>query len=304
MLASPVGETINFPVLASYKLDGIRCVIIGQQAFSRSLKLIPNKALQAYVLDRPWLEGFDGELMVFEEDGRPSDFQTVTSQFMSPNKDLDDGWDFSVFDNARPGSENRSYVRRITNVINNIEQHNDQHVEWVEQVTITDQAALDLWENRAIEGGYEGLMLRDPNGLYKWGRATTKSGTLLKLKRWSTDEAEVIGFVEQQHNGNAAEVNELGRTKRSSAKAGKTGMGVLGAIRVRDLKTGVEFEVGTGFTARQRADFWEAQDTLFHVTLRYRHFPVSGVKDAPRFPVFEGWRHADDLATIPEEVEA
>jgi hypothetical protein len=73
-------------------------------------------------------------------------------------------------------------------------------------------------------------MLRDPNGPYKFGRSTRKEGYLLKLKRFCDSEAEVIGVVELMHNGNEAKTNALGRTERSTRKAGKTGMGVLGAL--------------------------------------------------------------------------
>jgi len=60
-------KTQNFPYYLSEKLDGIRCIVFDGAAYSRSLKLIPNLSIQAYV--NYWahiLEGFDGELALAE----------------------------------------------------------------------------------------------------------------------------------------------------------------------------------------------------------------------------------------------
>ena len=65
-----------------------------------------------------------------------------------------------------------------------------------------------------------------------------------------------------------------------------------------DVKTGVEFrEIGTGFTAQERADIWQdrriyAEDADAPL-VKYKHFP-SGAKDKPRHPVFLGWRDSRD----------
>ena len=53
-----------------------------------------------------------------------------------------------------------------------------------------------------LDDGYEGLMLRAPDGPYKFGRSTVKENTLLKVKNFLDDEAEVIGFKEQTTNTN------------------------------------------------------------------------------------------------------
>jgi DNA ligase-1 len=52
--------------------------------------------------------------------------------------------------------------------------------------------------------------------------------------------------------------------------------------------------VGTGFTADQRADFWSRREQLRGQLVKYKHFP-HGVKDAPRHPVFLGFRDPEDM---------
>lgn len=112
---------------------------------------------------------------------------------------------------------------------------------------------------------------------------------MLKLKRFEDSEAEVLGIEEEMHNANTAETNELGRTKRSTAKAGLVGKGTMGALIVRDVKTGVEFNIGSGFTAHDRTEAWKPGELV-----KYKFFPV-GVKDKPRHPVFLGRRSKLDV---------
>ena len=72
----PELKNISYPVYASPKLDGIRCLAKDGIAMSRNDKLIPNEFIQEE-FGRLELSGLDGELMV---DG---DFNTVQSAIMS-----------------------------------------------------------------------------------------------------------------------------------------------------------------------------------------------------------------------------
>ena len=54
---------LKYPVLASPKLDGIRATVQGGRLLSRSLKPIPNLALQK-LWGKKELEGLDGEIIV------------------------------------------------------------------------------------------------------------------------------------------------------------------------------------------------------------------------------------------------
>jgi DNA ligase 1 len=139
------------------------------------------------------------------------------------------------------------------------------------------------------------VMLRHrsgPKSRYKFGRSTAKEGTLLKLKRFTDDEAVIVGFEEELFNGNAAVVDELGHTKRSSHQENMVGKGRLGAM-VCKTRDGVEFRIGTGFVASQRQELWDTRSSLVGKLVKYKHFPI-GAKTAPRFPVFLGFRSEID----------
>jgi DNA ligase-1 len=149
------------------------------------------------------------------------------------------------------------------------------------------------YEAYLIEMGYEGMILRNPLAAYKSGRATKTMRELLKIKRFEDAEAVIIGVEELMHNENEAKVNALGLTERGHKKANLVPGGVLGALVVRD-ENGVEFRIGTGFSQAERADLWMKKDSLIGRIVKYKFLSV-GMKNAPRHPVFLGWRDLSDM---------
>jgi DNA ligase-1 len=146
------------------------------------------------------------------------------------------------------------------------------------------------YEIRCLAKGFEGVMIRDPLGPYKFGRSTVREGWLLRVKRFQDAEGVVIGFEELMHNSNIAERDALGKMKRSSHKAGMVPMGMLGAILLR-MPDGVEVSCGTGFTEMQRRGFWRPGKLkqLMGKTVKFK-YQKHGTKDKPRHPVFLGFR--------------
>lgn len=282
MLASDANlEKLRFPLLASPKLDGIRAIIIEGKVWSRSLKLIPNKQVQERFGGKPWLEYFDGELIVGEPTSKTCYRDTVSAVMADDRPNEAKLW---IFDHIE--HPNLSYRYRLGKLI-----PDGINVMLVPQVVINNLEELVAHEEQMLEAGYEGLILRDPNAKYKYGRSTANEGILLKLKRFVDAEAVVIGFEERMHNANEAKKNELGQTERSSHQANKIGRGDLGALRVRMGE--VEFNIGTGFDDAERKRVWENRDNLVGAIAKFKYFPV-GVKDAPRHPVFLGWRLKED----------
>jgi DNA ligase-1 len=280
MLASPADlDAVRYPIFASPKFDGIRCAIVGGKALSRTLKEIPSRHI-FNMLSKPEYEGLDGELIVGAPTS-PSCYRDTVSMVMADNKVF--ALTYYVFDKwdvPSPFSSRRLDLIPVAT---------HDYMERVIHVQIENREQLDTYEAEQVGLGHEGIMLADPDALYKFGRATTKSGELLKVKRFVDAEAVIIGHEEEMENTNTAQKNELGRTKRSTAAAGLIGKGTMGALIVRDVKTGVEFNIGTGFTAQDRLNF--AMGGHLGETIKYKSFPV-GVKDKPRHPVYLSLRPA------------
>ncbi len=300
MLASPADfKILQYPLFASPKLDGIRAVVLNSRLVSRKLLDIPNKHIFSQ-LSRAEFNGLDGELIV----GSPTadDVYRVTNSAVMGHGGTPDAtfYIFDWHDMAERYSTRLDALRRqvdewkhddlVRNMARRLNGEGQINIVVHEHVHINDEDALLEYEAKQIALGYEGLILRSGLGVYKHGRSTAREQYMLKVKRFKDSEAIVLGIVEEMHNGNEAETDNLGRTKRSKAKAGLTGKGTMGALAVRDITSGVEFEIGTGFTAADRARMdWVGK------IVKYKHFPV-GVKDKPRHPVYLGERHVADMS--------
>jgi DNA ligase-1 len=287
MLASPADlDAIRYPIFASPKLDGIRASVVDSRLLTRTLKEVPSRHVFS-LLSRVELEGLDGELIVGAPT-HPACYRNTVSMVMAHDKAFP--FTYHVFD---LWNHSQHFYQRRLDLAHRVAQLKHPYIELVPHAQIEHREQLDAYEAEQVALGHEGIMLADPHAHYKFGRATTMGGELLKVKRFEDSEAVVIGVEEEMFNGNEAQTNELGRTKRSTAKDGLIGKGTTGALIVRDVKTGVEFNIGTGFTAKDRAWWWNWFLTRHEGTpqpiVKYKSFNV-GVKDKPRHPVYLGLR--------------
>lgn len=290
MLAGKVPEyleDLRFPIVASPKLDGVRALVVNGQVLSRTLKPIPNHWVQQ-LFGRPEYEGFDGELIVGE-----STAQNCMQATMSGVMSYDGRPDVRFFVFDRWDRETRGFWGTFCS--GTITQHITDALVKHTHVLLEDLAAVNDYEERVLSSGYEGLILRDPAGPYKFNRSTTREGWMLKLKRFDTAEAQVLYAVELQHNLNEANEDERGYTKRSTTQDGLLPGNTLGSLRVQDLKTKTMFNIGTGFDAATRDLLWAQRASLPGRIVTYKHFAQTGVKKAPRHPVFVAFREALDL---------
>lgn len=278
---------LKFPVFASPKLDGIRASVVKGKLLTRSLKEVPNRTIFD-LYSKPDFEGLDGELIVGSPTA-PDVYRQTVSGVMS--RDGSPDFTYQVFDlhNVPAG-----YDRRLQRLVDAFED-SFGHVRVLPQSFIGHPDDLLAYEADQVNRGFEGVILRRPDAPYKFGRSTAREGYLLKMKRFQDSEAVVLEVIEEMHNGNEATTNALGRTERSSHKENKVGKGRMGALLVRDIKTGVEFQIGTGFTDEDKAWWWERRrGPQVWPVVKYKFFPV-GVKDKPRHPVYIGLRSKSDL---------
>lgn len=285
MLASQLLDplTLRLPCYVSDKEDGIRCLLMEsfrtskRIAYSRKFKAIPNLYIRNTLQDSGLPLGMDGELVV------SNNFQRTASAVMS----IDGAPDFSyyVFDyfgagNNIPFSERFAKLQAICDSF--------AHYTWLKllpHTLVNSLTELDAAETDALARGKEGLMLRAPAGLYKFGRSTLKQQWLLKLKRFADSDAKVVGFTELMHNENEQTLDNCGLAERSSHQDSMLPGNKLGALIVRDCKTNIEFKIGTGFTDKHRRLIWSSRDLWLGKIVTYK-YQNHGIKVAPRAPVF------------------
>jgi len=273
-------DKLEYPLLATPKLDGVRCLIVGGVAMTRSFKPFPNTHIRTEVSKLP--EGFDGEIVV-----KGKAFNEITHDVM--REDGTPSFTYAVFDYCTELSMEYSlrmeYLKEA--IVPNF-------VEKILPKEIKSKDELLEYETKCLSEGYEGVMLRKPSGKYKLGRSTAKEGLLLKMKRFTDSEAEILEIVEQTTNNNIAEKDAFGHSKRSSAMSGLVGANTMGSLKVKDIKTGVEFGLGTGFSSEQRNDIWKNKKDLIGKIVRYKYQSI-GTLNLPRFPSFQGIRSELDI---------
>lgn len=289
MLAATLEDItkLKFPVLASPKLDGIRCLKVNGKAVTRKFKPVPNHYIRNWI-EKNLLDGIDGEIMITN-----ATFNQIQSGVMS--EDGEPAFEYHAFDLLR--SDNDQFDARyllLEHYIKRALPHQKTALRLVEHNLISNQEELNAFEVKCLAEGYEGVMVRAPHGPYKNGRSTEREGYLLKIKRFADSEAVVTGYEERLHNANEATKDELGRTKRSSHKANMIPDDTLGAFNVKDIHTGIEFEIGTGMDDALRKSIWEDRESYIGKLVKYKYQPT-GQKDKPRFPVFLGFRDERDM---------
>ena len=285
MLAGTIKDLneIRYPVLATPKLDGIRALKIDGKLVSRNFKPIPNVHIRQ-LIESQLPDGVDGELICTGKS-----FQQTTSAVMS--EDGQPQVDYYIFDWVMTNGLQTPYCGRMENLKMLLNTPT-----WVIKLLptqIDNERCLLAYEERILAEGYEGVMLRSPNGPYKVGRSTVKEGYLLKMKRFEDAEAWVTGFDERMHNANPETTDAFGHAEHSTHKANMVPMGMLGALIV-DKGDGVVFKIGTGFTEEQRKEIWANRHHYMSKLVKFKSQPT-GVLTAPRFPVFIGFRDERDL---------
>lgn len=294
MLAAKVDDaglaTLPYPLWGSAKLDGVRMSVHAGPdkpiAQSRSMTPFPNQRLQLQ-FGREELLGYDGELCVgnLTDKNLCDNTRAETSTIHGPCTAT-----FHVFDRHDVDME---YANRYARIYD----YPDLRVFRHEQVLLNNADDVLDYEARQVEAGYEGIIIRRPDGRYKQNRSTLREALLLKVKRYEDAEAIVIGFEELMHNANEATTSNTGHTKRATFQENLVPMDTLGALIVRGINgtfKDVVFNIGTGFTAAQRKAIWLNRERVLGKICTYKYFPI-GVKDKPRHPVFKCFREARDM---------
>lgn len=289
MLAATLEDpsSLRFPVLVSPKLDGLRCIIRGGRAVSRSLKPFRNQYVQEVMGRHTELEGLDGELIV----GEPNVGHVLNrTQSGIMSADGRPEFKFYVFDNIN--AEREPFQVRYDSLY----QFKHPHVEVVRHVAIHSAQELLNYESIVLRNGYEGIMIRGIMSPYKFGRATENEHSLFKFKRFRDGEAVVTGLEEGVINMNTAELDNLGLSKRSLHVANMLPAKRVGTILATDLVTGEQMNISPGrMNYQMRQFYWEHPQQLIGQIIKYKTFDY-GSLDASRFSTFQAIRSAEDMS--------
>ena len=285
-------DKAKFPYLATPKIDGIRFLMVDGKAVSRSFKPIRNKYIQG-ILSETLPDGIDGELTV------GTNFQDSSSGIMSVNGEPDfHVWMFDYVERTDETLPIRDYGVRVRQLeeldaLGDFEAIKGRYTV-LTPALVNDIESVQKLEEQWTAEGYEGVMLRDPNGAYKFGRSSVKENIILKVKKFLDAEGVIVGFKEKMTNLNEPTLDAFGNMERKGGKDGLVPANTLGAFRLM-LHDGHEVSCGSGLNDEQRKEIWDNQDKYLDQFVKFKYM-AHGIKDLPRHPIFLGFRDIDDMS--------
>jgi len=268
------------------KLDGARCLTFVNpdgRVFQTSRngkeltnfpKIVSQFASIAEHFPEPMV--IDGEMM-------SASFQDLMKQFKRKTNVQTDDAIYYVFDmlplsEFRAGKSKKKQAERTANVQQLFEAYGDylpnaQPV-GLDLLDLSTEAGKKRFEeiNRAaIDGGYEGIMIKNPDGYYQ----TKRSYDWMKKKPTITLTMEIIGVEE--------------------GKPDSKYKGMLGALVGKCTDNGriIVVSCGGGFSDKQREDLWKVRDQLLGCLMEVEADAItqnSNGEYSLRFPRFKTFR--------------
>ena len=276
------------------KLDGVRVLTIIRQnkveMFSRNGKQFHNFGHIISEIENVLKEDPAPHDLVLDGEVMSANFQDLMKQVhRKDGKQTKDAvlhlFDLCPLENFQKGRWNTSQTARSLLVKEWVAKHSMllRHIktlEWenVDLDTIEGQKRFVELNKAAVEGGYEGVMIKDPDAMYECKR----THSWLKAKPFIEVTLKVVSVEEG-----------TGRNK-----------GRLGAVLVEGEDDGYEYSLscGSGFSDIQREEYWSKRNHLVGQLVEIRADAKTKSKDAvafslrfPRFKCFRGFKAGEKV---------
>jgi DNA ligase-1 len=276
------------------KLDGVRCLTVIDYEAKTVVQYTRNgKELENFNHVTDYLSGFIeefGRSFVIDGEIMSTSFQDLMKS-VHRKKDADAGDAIlNVFDiiplvefkqgKSVMGQRRRTaFLKGFENIFNDsgfiqiVPQREFNLDSMIEEIEFKD------YMKEMIAEGYEGVMIKDPDAKYECKRSTA----WLKMKPF----IEVSLAVTSVEEGTGRNVGKLGAIVCEGVDDGKR----------------IVVNCGSGFTDEQRAEFWEAKDTLVGQVVEVRADAATQSQDSeevwslrfPRFLRFRGFTRGEKI---------
>jgi len=289
-------KELTYPMLASFKLDGIRCIIKDGEMFSRSLKSIPNvklhekfRRLKEFTRTEPRLKPLlDGELLA-----RSITFNELSGTVRALDREVPEDMYFYLFDSVINDKYDTKFLER-TKQFTRLKSMYPDLIKIVEQKLVHTAEEAEAYFQEALLFGCDGLILHSLDGKYKCGRGTINEGIIYKMKPYLTFDAQIIDVIQSTKvNPNAEKkINELGRSVTSKKKEDRILINrACDFVVMHEGKS--ELKVSIAMTNEEKEFVWNNREVFIGRYIEYKGLMV-GAKDLPRHPVYLRMRDDKD----------
>ncbi|HQN27669.1 MAG TPA: hypothetical protein PLT43_03885 [Mesotoga sp.] len=251
------------PFIIQPKLDGVRCrAIINENGDVRLLSSEMHEIVSvphiSAALQHSGLRSIelDGELYIH---GRSfNDIVSITSRETNIRWDYDE-MQYHVFDIVSPLVQAERTLLLEGDIGPTLEGETIKIV--TSKLADSVDSIMDSLDNYS-SSGYEGIIVRNSFGLYVRRRSTD----IMKFKPTRSDVWKIVGYQR--------EIDKDGNPKEA-----------LGSLLCAS-EEGEPFSIGSGFTRRQREEFWAHRDLLIGLYVRVKYQHLTSSRGVPRFPIF------------------
>lgn len=259
---------VKYPTTVQPKLDGFRCVYRDGEFWTRAGRPFPNVNLKEHFKSvynlSDWV--LDGEMY-----DHTINFNKLSSILNNETAPIPSTVKFSVYDclsikdwDNQTTKKEYQYRLQDLRVALSIISDYKKVIDVATDTVTTSKEVKDLYK-KYLDKGYEGVMLKDPTGLYKWKRTTVKSGEMLKVKPFETLDLVITGIYAGEGNFE----------------------GMAGGIDVD--YNGVTVSVGSGFDMATRKKLSATPNDYIGKTVEIKYFEETE-DGSLRFPIFVRFR--------------
>ena len=183
---------IKFPCYVQPKLDGVRCVVVGNKLYSRNgnrFPVLPHIENELKIYNKNNLI-LDGEL--FTDD---INFEKIVGLVKKYKKSEEDETNslkiyLNVFDYI---DKQLPFSKRLINLNEFFEKNkNMKYIRQVKTEECPQEKNIEEFLEKYTKEKYEGLIIRNKSGLYE---ENTRSVNLQKLKKFIDEEFEIIDYT-------------------------------------------------------------------------------------------------------------
>lgn len=208
------GHRIKFPCYTQPKIDGLRGVLQGKGKEFGLYSRLKNKFLHLdHILqelkDCPYI--LDGE--IYSELGKGKDnkrekgqetlltFQELNGLVKKKTLNEQDEKDikniiYIVYDFI-PNGKSVTFKERYTILKDYFAKNKFKYIKLLETHTVNDKEQLIKYQKKFIKEGYEGIVIRNSDGLYK---QKNRSPDVQKFKNFQDMEFKIVGFTEGENS--------------------------------------------------------------------------------------------------------